>query len=456
MARDVFRGSTYHKNVRLGKRTVKQGECASIWRNNGRQDIIVGPRRVWVWLSTVRFLDHFVASPMQYLIVMKRDGTKSHIPGPVSMFCDPTIHDYIHVRDAITIDAFEAVVVYSEQAVGKPANAGAMNLLQDSQTAEVTRKVLKGPMTFIPSCTERILTFSWHGEAEADHPSQIRVLPNKDVFTKLSLLQRQVYYNVRDVMTSDDATLIVKLMISYECIDPEKMLDSTKDPIGDMINSVCADVITFAGRTSYEQFQERSAELSEASTFPTLHQRAEAVGFKIHKVVYRGYKASEQLQAMYDKAIRARNESRLQLESTSKQHEVEAHKLKATMERSEKEAELDRRKAKNERELEIARAKHDEGLEAMRHEQAINRRAKDHEETMRRADDEHRAKLAREAAAHKQAMEHLREENDIKEQHYAQLADKGVDLTQLLISERQPVDKLVKIDGGEKHVKVVA
>jgi len=32
-------------------------------------------------------------------------------------------------------------------------------------------------------------------------------------------------------------------MIFYEIVDIEKMLDSTQDPIADIINSLCADVI---------------------------------------------------------------------------------------------------------------------------------------------------------------------------------------------------------------------
>ena len=43
--------------------------------------------------------------------------------------------------------------------------------------------------------------------------------------------------------TSDDAQITVKLMVFYEIIDIEKMLDSTHDPIGDLVNAVCADMI---------------------------------------------------------------------------------------------------------------------------------------------------------------------------------------------------------------------
>jgi len=48
---------------------------------------------------------------------------------------------------------------------------------------------------------------------------------------------------VSDVRTSDDAQIVVKLMVFFEIKDIEKMLDSTQDPIADVINSVCADVI---------------------------------------------------------------------------------------------------------------------------------------------------------------------------------------------------------------------
>ena len=58
----------------------------------------------------------------------------------------------------------------------------------------------------------------------------------------------QIYVSVRDVRTADDANLVVHLMIFYELHSIETMLDQTNDLIGDIVNAVSADVMTFASR----------------------------------------------------------------------------------------------------------------------------------------------------------------------------------------------------------------
>lgn len=54
-----------------------------------------------------------------------------------------------------------------------------------------------------------------------------------------------MYITVSDVRSNDDALIHVKLMLFYELNDIEKMLDSSNDPIGDFLNSVSSDVISF-------------------------------------------------------------------------------------------------------------------------------------------------------------------------------------------------------------------
>ena len=62
----------------------------------------------------------------------------------------------------------------------------------------------------------------------------------------------QFYYNVRDVRTKDDTVLTVKLMIFFELVNLNQMLDSTVDPIADFINSVASDTVAFVSGLTYE------------------------------------------------------------------------------------------------------------------------------------------------------------------------------------------------------------
>ena len=88
-AKKAFRAGEYYAHVLVGKRTVKEGECAAVWLASGKRKIVPGPERIRLWWSHVRFLDRHVADQNQYLKVQYRDGRKEHRRGPLALFFDP-------------------------------------------------------------------------------------------------------------------------------------------------------------------------------------------------------------------------------------------------------------------------------------------------------------------------------------------------------------------------------
>ena len=67
----------------------------------------------------------------------------------------------------------------------------------------------------------RVHTFSWHG---CDDDSKASYVANLNKFSVLNLAPSQLYYNVEDVRTADDALIKIKLMIFYELKDVEAMV----------------------------------------------------------------------------------------------------------------------------------------------------------------------------------------------------------------------------------------
>ena len=63
-----------------------------------------------------------------------------------------------------------------------------------------------------------------------------------------------------------------------------------------VFSAVCADVIAFVSKLTFEGFLSSTAKLSQIETFPQLTTRVERVGYQMNKVVYRGYHSSEKLQ----------------------------------------------------------------------------------------------------------------------------------------------------------------
>ena len=222
-AKKTFRDSTYYRHVVLGKRTVKEGECAAIWTPSGDRKLIEGPQRVRLWFSHVRFLNRYVADASQFLSIQYRDGRKEHVRGPVAHFHDPCMHQSIEVCNAYKLAANEALVVYSEAvAPGAPTCVAPANREPTKgpqvKGVAVERRIVKGPAVFIPSAQDWIHKFSWHGSPSAKGngsgsktgtPGDTK-MPHGAEFEKLRCMPDQMYCSVKDVRTKDDAQLTVR------------------------------------------------------------------------------------------------------------------------------------------------------------------------------------------------------------------------------------------------------
>jgi len=371
---------------------VKEGECLCQWLLDGRQKVVVGPRRKYLWRSNIRFLDRHQADQRQYLVVRHRDGRREHVRGPIAMFEDPVRHQQIEVKSVISVDGFEALVVYKEDVEPK---------------GNVERRIVRGPTQFMPDANEWVHEFAWYG-ADANGNK----IENK--FTKLRTIPDQINYST-EVRTCDDVLLTLKLIVFYEMADIERMLDSTSDPIGDMVNALSADLITFAAKVSYEKFLEVSAiSLNDVSTFPLLAQRANSIGFAVDKVVYRGYKSSNDMQAMHESSIRTQQQMKSNHENTIKKQELEDLNVSRAAHRAEKERE-------------IAAAEHTEKM---------RQKAVEHEAVLRQRQSEIELE---ESAARKRDEDRL--------SFLERLKALGVNLTQFLISEQSgKVDKVVRVE----------
>jgi len=385
---------------------VEEGQRALRVKRDGHMEVVVGPKRVSRWHLRIRPMDHFVAHPGEFLIVRFRDGRQEHRPGPAEVWFDPRIHLKISREDALQLAAREAVVVYSRAGENEP----------------VSRRIVYGPTLFVPAPGEWLHTFTWHG-ADGGSEGAPKVAKGL-VFQKLWLMPDQMYHDVTDVRTADDAVLTIRLMIFFELLDIERMLDTTHDPIGDFINAATSDVVDFTGQHSFESFKQNTSRLNDIETYRQVINRAQQCGYRINKVVYRGYGAPDRLQAMHDQAIEAR--TRLQLERATEQQaqELEDYKLRAQMARA-----VQRRteqSAEVEAELELTRRRAEADLKSKEAARAALRQR-------RRADAE------AEVEARTAIDTHQRE-------HLAGLKDMGVDLTAYLTQGR--ADRVIELRGA--------
>eukprot|EP01137_Pigoraptor_chileana_P029254 Opistho-2@14240 len=388
--------------------TIREGDKGIIVdRRNGKVELVEGPSRRFLFRADYTPLRRFFADQKEYLEVRHRNGIREHLAGPVSLYQNPIDHESIFVRNVITLDANEALVVYKQ--------GGGENAVQ--------RRIAYGPTLFVPQANEWLHEFSWHGSPDND---KTRKIPNALKFTKLRVIPDQFYYNVPDVRTSDDALLnAVKVMIFFELKDLEMMLVNTHDPIADFINALCADVIAFAATLTYEQFLEKTCMLNDLNTYSQLCSRSKRIGYNITKVVYRGYHSAN-LQGMHDTAIESRTRLRLEAETEAQSQTLADMKLSKQMER-----------ARMEQSMEVDASEHSLKIQAQ---QAAHDLRCDHEQ--------HEERLRQKSAEAAKEIEHLRLKNAEQLAFLDSLRNMGVDLTSYLVSQHVHPDKVYKVVGS--------
>jgi len=387
--------------------TVRQGQRVAVWDKKGQVRLVDGPRRMLLFRQTADQLPRFSAQANQYLSIRYRDGRCENIAGPAAVWLDPVEHDRITVEDALTVNAHEAIVVYARD------------------NGQVHRRVVHGPAMFVPTDKEWLHQFSWHG---ADPKNPRRKIPSALRFVTLRTIPDQMYCDVPEVRTADDALLIVELMIFFELADIETMLDQTHDPVADFINAATADVIDFAGSRSFEQFKQSTEKLNELDAYRNLTQRAARIGYRVNKVVYRGYEANAKLQAMHDEAIQARTKLKLEAETETQAQELADLRL-----------EREAQRADQQRQMEQEQAQHRIALERLTS-----------DETMRALKEEQENEAADKQRLNAIDLEHQKATDTQRVELLRAMQAMQVDLTKYLVAQYQNPDRLIRVEGDKR------
>ncbi|MEO0475912.1 MAG: hypothetical protein AAF085_08090, partial [Planctomycetota bacterium] len=387
-----------------------------VWNKAGQVRYISGPKRLWLFDEEIELLKRFSAQESEYLKIRRKDGVAEHVRGPAEAWFDPVLHESIVVHPLNPLDANEAVVIYERGGEGG-----------------VSRRVLRGPALYMPEPDEWLHEFSWHG---ADPKQPRKKTPHALQFHKLRVIPDQTYFSVKDVRTADDALLMVQVMIFFELADIEQMLDQTHDPIADFINAVTADVIDFAATRAFDVFKQDTERLNDLSAYPNLVGRAKRIGYRINKVVYRGYEANPKLQGMHDTAIEARTSLQLEAETERQAQELADLKLLREGER-----------AKQHREMQRQQAEHEQQMKQLSHDQSLREQANEHAQLMRQQSDEQAQQVRFEQESNTIELEHINAKNAEQATLLQSMQQMQVDLTRYLVAQYQHPDRLIRIDG---------
>jgi len=422
---------------------VREGQAVVVW-HDGKATLVKGPAVVRAGcFGTVENVRVVTASEREYLAVTFRDGHTEHVPGPKTMLVHPVEHSGIRVEPLVVVEAGEAIVAMRRpggEGEAAPAGAAAAAAADDGEedkkkdkkskkskkgkaaeeegASDASRLIVRGPCYHMPTPDETLHEFVWTGR-DPRNPQQ--KVPGALKFTKLRLTPDQMYISVPEARTSDDALLVVNLLVFFELADLERMLDRTHDPIADLENAATSDVVAFCAGLSYEMFLEKTDALNNLEVYQQLTQRAHSIGFEITKVVYRGYTASKRLQGMHDDALQARTQLRLEAETEEQAQRLSDLKLAKEQDRQRKKQEMQR--------------------EEVEHNNAVLRMQ--HEERLLESRQTQEAKLAEEEAANAKRLE-----------YFGKLKELGVDINAYLQANGTRPEKLIQITEGANAANV--
>lgn len=301
----TFRDGSYIRHVMFGGRTIKDGEAAAIWNSNGAHTEIIGPRRVILWDSTIRFLSRYKAESNQYLKIRHRDGTIEHKRGPISLYMNPSKHDKIETLNGIELKdqnhvILVAMIPFPENMSKNIMSVTAMEAQRDSGEKNIERnktvvttattldspltstihgnqqhlRIVRGPCLFVPSENELIHTMEWTDPHQSSYTQKDSINEydnrNREVkeFSVVPLGISQVW-NIRIPLKSANSifTFFANFAITYELESIQKCI-SSNDPIRELENALFADVQKVAennddNEENNEEFADDNKNLSD-------------------------------------------------------------------------------------------------------------------------------------------------------------------------------------------------
>lgn len=264
----TFRGSNYIRFVRLGKRTVKDGEMLMVWNVHGVLRRIKGPSLVRLYWSTIRFCTKYTAHPGQYLEVKCANGETQILPGPTSMFQDHLLHKVIYIRDAIDVPAGSCIVVYEDESVGDLA-------AKKGAEKRITRSLVTGPCAFVPKTSQSVASApSWDG-------SNI-----------VSLRSHSIAVTASDVKTSDNECMSIEVLVTCKVKNVFTLCDSVTNPTQEVRNAVLSDITTWSQGLVYKDAMKTASALK---SFPALQKRVTEMGMILESCVYRRHEGSSKV-----------------------------------------------------------------------------------------------------------------------------------------------------------------
>lgn len=352
----TFRSGDYIRFVRCGGRTIKDGEAAAIWNRNGVHTQVVGPKRVWLWFSTIRFLSRYTAEANQYIFIRHSDGREEVVKGPVSMYRNPAWHDKMDVRSAHHLATQNDCLVVCAQndtasTVAKPLTKGHLSTEEEGDTKGTNHfhiRIVVGPQVFFPQANEFNHEFSWSDLPENLETFRRGEIPSERRTQQILHLHKQRFWKcVVPLRTLDGVRLTATLSLTYSLVSVQKCL-LMDDPMPTLVSSLLADAQAIGQSFSASSDKKDLVKkLEVASSFATLWEAAERHGFRFgDKIQVLGVDHTLEAQKKMDRAHIEASNVAAAVRQKKKERELRQLEFEEEEQRLEKAAELKTKKSR--------------------------------------------------------------------------------------------------------------
>lgn len=257
-----------------------------------------------------------------YAVISYHNGKVEHLKGPISFHQDMRTMKNVEINPITRVASNETMVVYASNV----------------DNGQILRKIIKGPISFIPDPNDIIHKFSWSGH---DGKNELNLkIRNMVKFERLKQMPHQMYLDVPNVRTKDDVLLTIKMIVFFDLTDLEKMLDNTNDPIANISIGVGADIIKTISKFTFSEFKDSITLLNNVEHYEELLKTSRTIGITPNSVVFRGYLASGDLQKLHNDSVIKRTQLTIDNETQNAKQLLEKDRLNAALNNFELESKL--------------------------------------------------------------------------------------------------------------------
>ena len=428
-----FRTGRYRRYVNFGKRTVKDGEAAIVWKRNGRCKQVIGPKLQRLCFSTIKFLDRHMATKQQYIVVVRRTGEIEHMAGPCVVYENPVLHEAVAVKDAIQLKTpQDCVVVCTETPApapakntaappagkpgGKPGHRAAGAAARDEDEAEdgpaapvastvvQNRRVIRGPCLYTPSVDETPLAFNWT-DTSATLTGGHGAAPKGAPFVILPLTPQRFAVRV-GAGTSDNHESKVDLEVVFQLARVEAAANCA-DPVATLWQALEVDVARIARQHTVEELHRLGvASFASLAAYSATQARAGEVGAQVVSVDCKGLQKTKAMLQRLNSAAASEAQHQGKLEANLRANLLADAEVAAKLERTQQHERLEQAKFQ-------ASVRQEEHAHALRRTKLANQ-------------------LSLDGSAREAQITATREQNTVLVEFLGNLSTLGVDVTRLL------------------------